>query len=75
MEFAVAVWNHTAKQLLGWRTPAELMDWNTPDISLFRFEFFDEIWYYKPTVAFPAHLFQKGKFLGFAMDHGDAFTY
>ncbi len=44
--------NHTAHQQLDWKTPSELLNGVTPDISVFRFAFFEPIWYYEPAAKY-----------------------
>ena len=75
MMFIVDCLNHTAKKKLDWRTPKEVMTGNTPDISMFRFGFWDEIEYFEPTSKFPHYKWLPGRFVGIAWDHGDNFTY
>ena len=67
--------NHTAQQNLEWKTPIEVLDGMTPDISVFRFSFFEPVWYYEPTAKYPEPNFLPGRFVGIAWHHGDAFTY
>jgi hypothetical protein len=45
--------NYTAKKSLGWRTSFELLNGDTPDISAFRFSFWQLIEYFDPTARFP----------------------
>jgi hypothetical protein len=67
--------NHTAHQQLNWKTPSELLNSVTPDISVFRFVSFEPIWYYKPAVKYPDPNFMPGHFVGISWNSGDAFTY
>jgi hypothetical protein len=67
--------NHTAQQHLEWKTPTELLNGRTPDISVFRFSFFEPVWYYEPTAKYPDPNFLPGVFVGIAWNHGDSFTY
>jgi hypothetical protein len=53
----------------------ERMHGCTPDISMFRFKFWETVWYYEPTAKYPSPNFLPGRFVGIAWDHGDAFTY
>ena len=53
----------------------EKLHGDTPDISMFRFKFWQPIWYYEPIARFPQPNFLPGRFVGIAWDHGDAFTY
>jgi hypothetical protein len=73
--FIVDCLNHTASKQLEWRTPRERHDGHTPDISMFRFQFWEPVWYYEPTAKYPSPNFLPGRFIGIAWDHGDAFTY
>jgi hypothetical protein len=72
--FIVDCLNHTSVKALDWRTPKEKQDSHTPDISSFRFKFWEPVWYYEPTAKYPAPNFLAGRFVGIAWDHGDAFT-
>ena len=51
------------------------MDNNTVDISVFRFEFWQQIDYYDQYAKFPACKWKEGRMLGQALDHGDPCTY
>ena len=57
-----------------WRTPMELSTGNTPDISCFRFHFWEPVWYFELSKA-PDSLWCKGRWLGFAESSGDTMTY
>ena len=67
--------NHLAKNSLNSRTSYELLNGDTPDISAFRFTFWQPIEYFDPTAKFPDSLWKKGRFLGIAWDSGDQFTF
>ena len=67
--------NHTAKKKLHWRTPVEVLKGSTPDISMFRYSFWQEVDYLEPTASFPKSKWKSGRLLGIAWDHGDSFTY
>ena len=75
LQFVIDCLNHSAHQQLDWRTPMEYKDGFTPDISMFRFRFWEPIWYYEPTAKYPRPNFLPGRFVGIAWDCGDAFTY
>ena len=47
----------------------------TPDISMFRFGFWEAVWYYEPTAKYPQPNFLPARHIGIAWHHGDAFTY
>ena len=47
----------------------------TPDISRFRFKWFESIWYYNPSVSFPRDKMELGFFLDVAENTGDNFSY
>jgi hypothetical protein len=42
---------------------------------MFRFHFWEPVWYYKPTTKYPRSNFLPGRFVGIAWDNGNAFTY
>ena len=67
--------NHHAKPALNWKTSTELLNGDTPDISAFRFSFWQAIEYYEPTAKFPEARWKAGRFLGIAWESGDAFTF
>jgi hypothetical protein len=75
MYFIVDCLNHSAQKELGYRTSIEKMFGHTPDISIFRFHFWEPVRYYKPTAKDPKSNFLPGRFVGIAWDHDDAFTY
>jgi hypothetical protein len=75
LHFIVDCLNHSAHKGLEWRTPMEKLHGHTPDISMFRFAFWEPVWYYEPTAKFPKPNFLPGRFVGIAWDHGDALTY
>jgi Reverse transcriptase (RNA-dependent DNA polymerase) len=64
-----------ARRSLDWRTPHEAHWGDRPDISVFRFVFWEPIWYYHPRQAFPKPKMMKGRFLGVAQNIGDAFCF
>jgi hypothetical protein len=67
--------NHLASRKLGWRTATEKLTGDTPDISVFRFHFWEPIEYYEPCTKQPGDGWLKGRFLGIAWDSGDSLTY
>ncbi|MGH3054674.1 MAG: hypothetical protein ACRDL7_06820, partial [Gaiellaceae bacterium] len=75
MVLAADCWNHTATRRIEWRTPHEKFRGDTPDISVFRFKFWQPIHYFDPTARFPQPTLLPGRFLGVAWSSGDAFTY
>ena len=74
-KWCVDVHNILASQSLSWRTPYELKNGHTPDISSFRFYVWEAIWYFDGVAKVPEPSFKKGRWLGFAWSAGDAFTY
>ena len=66
LEFIVDCYQHSACPQLDWRTPMEKMWGCTPDISMFRFRFWQPIWYYEPTAKFPKPNLLPGRFMGIA---------
>ena len=75
VEFIVEYLNHTSKVKLQNKTPEEVMNSNTHDISVFRFEFWQPIEYLYPNVNFPGCKWKPGSFIEIAWKHGDPFTY
>ena len=59
---------------LNWRTPQEILNGETPDISVFRFHFWQPIEYYEPAKQ-PKDGWGPGRFLGVTWDSGDDMTY
>ena len=73
--FVIDCLNYQAKESLGWTTSFERLNGDTPDISAFRFHFWESIQYYEPTSRFPEARWRTGRFLGIAWNSGDAFTF
>ena len=69
------VHNIAANRKLKWRSPLEISEGNTPDISMFRFHFWEPIWYYDPRTKQPKNNLLKGRWLGIAPSAGDAMTF
>ena len=67
--------NHLAKKSLNWRTSYEILNGDTPDLSAFRFSFWQPVEYYDPVAKFPDSQWKRGRFLGIAWDSGDQFTF
>ncbi|MGH7955023.1 MAG: reverse transcriptase domain-containing protein [Gloeomargaritales cyanobacterium] len=74
-KYCCDVHNVAANRSLDWRSPLELNTGHTPDISMYRFHFWEPIWYFDPSVKAPASKLKKGRWLGFAHSAGDAMTY
>ena len=66
---------YLANKSLNGRTPREVLLGETPDISVFRFRWFQPIWYYSPDTSFPEDKMFPGFFLGVAPNVGDGFSY
>jgi len=64
-----------AQQSLDWRAGQELLQGETPDISVLRFRWFAPIWYYNPRAGFPCDKMSPGFMLGIAPTVGDGFSY
>jgi hypothetical protein len=75
VEYAVELINHTAVKRLQWRTPFERLQGDTPDISVFRFLFYEPIHYLDVKARFPQPNMLPGRFLGIARTTGDSFTF
>jgi hypothetical protein len=70
--------NHTAHQSLDYRTPLEIRDGETPDISaLCQFTFWELVYNQKHTNNFPTQARNEGlgRWLGRAPNHGDKMCY
>jgi hypothetical protein len=74
-EYAVELINHTAARRIKWKTPYKILHGDTPDISVFRFSFFEPIFYLNPYATFPQPNMLPGRFLGIARTTGDSFTF
>ena len=66
---------YLANKSLNGRTPREALLGETPDISVFRFRWFQPVWYYSPDTSFPEDKMIPGFFLGVAPSVGDGFSY
>ena len=53
----------------------EVSSGHTPDISMFRFHFYEPIWYFVPKIKSPKNNLLKARFLALAESAGDAMTY
>ena len=73
--FVIDCLNFTAKKKLNWRTPMEVLNGETPDISMFRFKFWEPVWYYENPAKWPSSTKLPGRWIGIAWNHGDDFTY
>jgi len=69
--FVVDCLNHIAKEPLGWKTSSEVLNGDTPDISPFRFKFWEPIKFYVAKQPFPKSRWIQGRFLGIAWETGD----
>jgi hypothetical protein len=68
--------NHTAHSSINWRTPMETVSGDTPDISVFRFRFWEQVWYRDTVnVTHKQQNWVKGRMLGIAWTTGDCMCY
>jgi hypothetical protein len=68
--------NHTALSSLNWRTPLETLSGDTPDISVFRYYFWEMCWYKEATnVPQKQTRWVKGRFIGIAWTTGDTMCF
>ena len=75
-KYASHIWNHTSNIRLHNLCPLELKEGSTPDISVFRFEFYQRVKFRRSKMHFPSSSgMQTGRFLGIAWNAGDTFTY
>ena len=75
LEYVVLIRTVLANQSIKWRTPYELQHGDTPEITRFRFIFWQPIWYYNKNATFPNHKMLKGRFLGLATNVCDQYCY
>ncbi|KAI2505565.1 hypothetical protein MHU86_8901 [Fragilaria crotonensis] len=66
LEYMCLVRTVLARRSLNWLTPHECHWGERPDISVFRFIFWQPVWFYQPRRAFPRAKMLKGRFLGVA---------
>ena len=74
-QWCARVRNSLASRKLGWRTPEEKLTGDTPDISVFRFHFWQEIEYYNSSAKNPSDGWCDGRFLGINDSAGDDIAY
>jgi hypothetical protein len=74
VEYTAGLINHTAVQCLDWRMTYECLHGETPDISVFRFVFYEPIYYFDSGIKFLQANMLPGRFLGIARMTGDTFT-
>ena len=65
--------NVSASHKLKWKTPDEYYNGNTPDISRYRFHFYEPIWYYNLNAPKFKNKLEKGRWLGFVPTSGDEY--
>ena len=75
MEYVCLLRTVLVRRSLNWSTPHERHWGDRSDISVFRFTFWQPIWYYQPRQSFPKAKMLKGRFLGIAQNIGDAFCF
>ena len=77
LRYASFVYNHSAVESLGWRTPIETLTGTTPDISvLLRFHFYEKVYYKTQEPSFPSDSPESlGHMVGIAEHVGHAMTY
>lgn len=75
LEYVCLIRSVLARRSLDWLTPHEKHWGERPDISVFRFTFWEPVWYYHPRQAFPKPKMLKGRFLGVAQNVGDVFCF
>ena len=75
MMYCTQINNVCARKSLKYRTPLEVSTGNTPDISHFRFHFYEPLWYFAPDIKTPQSNLLKARFLANAEHCGDVMTY
>jgi hypothetical protein len=74
-EYITELINHTASSRNQWHTPYETLHGDTPDISIFRFHFYEPILYLDTSASFSHDNMPPSRFLGIAHNTGDSFTF
>ena len=64
--------NHMSRKSLKWRTPLEVFTGETPDLSIFRFKWFDPVFYREWTAESGSIKLLPGRFLGISWNVGDS---
>ncbi len=75
LEYVCLLRTVLARRSLEWSTPHERHWGEFPDISMFRFDFWQPVWYNQPRQSFPRTKMLKGRFLGIAQSIGHAFCF
>ena len=75
IEYVALIRTVLARKNNKWRTPYELQYGETPDITRFRYIFWQPIWYYHKNASFPNTKMLKGRFIGMATNVCDKFCY
>ena len=75
VEYVCLLRSVLAKESLQWRTPHELHWGHTPDISIFKYMFWQPLWYHAPTAKFPTTRMRRARFIGMAATISDQFCY
>lgn len=73
IEYVCLIQSVLARRSLDWMTPHERHWGERPDISVFRFTFWEPIWHYAPRQAFPKPKNVKGSVLGDCSKRGGCF--
>lgn len=73
--YCVQINNITSRRSLGWKTLLEVQLGHTPDISPYRYSFYEPIWFFRPSVKTPQDNLAKARYLCLAESSGDAMTY
>lgn len=77
-EWVAAIRRHTAwdNPALNGRTPAEIIQGDTPDISEWaQFDWYEYVWYIDPASKWPTEKRKLGRWIGVASDVGAAMTF
>ena len=67
--------NHVSHRSLHYKTPMEISNGHTPDISKFRFHIYEPLWYFDPKIKLPRSNLLNCRYLGLAESCGDVMTY
>ena len=78
LEYVCFLLNHLAVETLQWRTPLEVLNGSTPDVSsLMQYEFWEPVYYLiSDKQEFPSQTQEKlGRFVGISENVGDSMTF
>ena len=75
LEYVTLIRTCLARRQLQWQTPHEVHFGETPELTRFRYIFWQPIWFYHKEARFPNAKMLKGRFLGLATNVCDQYCY